>query len=87
MKSGMLAAEAVAEALGRRSPAEVTGYVDRLQSSWVWDELSSVRNIRPAFAKCGLWGGLAYSAIDTYVLRGKAPWTLHHPHRRQRDAA
>jgi hypothetical protein len=23
-----------------------------------------------------LWGGLAYSAIDTYLLRGKAPWTL-----------
>ena len=39
-----------------------------------------MRNIRPAFAKFGLWGGLAYSAIDTYVLRGKAPWTFHHPH-------
>ncbi len=23
--------------------------------------------------------GLAYSALDTYVLRGNAPWTLHHP--------
>ena len=32
-----------------------------------------MRNIRPAFAKFGLWGGLAYSALDTYVLRGKAP--------------
>jgi len=80
MKSGMLAAEAVAEALAGDHPAELPGYVDRLRSSWVWEELSQVRNVRPAFAKFGMWGGLAYSALDTYVLRGKAPWTLHHPH-------
>ena len=47
------------------------------------DELSLVRNVRPSFAKFGLWGGLAYSALDTYILRGKAPWTFHHPHPRQ----
>jgi electron-transferring-flavoprotein dehydrogenase len=76
----MLAAEALAEALAADHPAEVTGYLDRLQSSWVWEELSKVRNVRPAFAKFGMWGGLAYSALDTYLLRGKAPWTFHHPH-------
>jgi len=80
MKSGMLAAEAVAEALAGDHPAEVTGYLERAKSSWVWDELTKVRNIRPAFAKFGMWGGLAYSGLDTYILRGKAPWTLHHPH-------
>jgi electron-transferring-flavoprotein dehydrogenase len=80
MKSGMLAAEAVAEALAGDHPAELTGYFDRLRSSWVWDELSLVRNVRPAFARFGMWGGLAYAGLDTYVLRGKAPWTLHHPH-------
>jgi electron-transferring-flavoprotein dehydrogenase len=42
--------------------------------------LSGVRNIRPAFARFGMWGGLAYSALDTYLLRGRAPWTLHHTH-------
>jgi electron-transferring-flavoprotein dehydrogenase len=51
-----------------------------LKESWVWEELSAVRNVRPAFAKLGMWGGLAYSALDTYVLRGKAPWTFHHTH-------
>jgi len=81
MKSGMLAAEAIAEALASDRPSEVTGYFDRLQSSWVWTELSKVRNVRPAFAKLGMWGGLAYSALDTYLLRGRAPWTLHNPHR------
>ena len=80
MKSGMLAAEAVAEALAGEAPAELTGYPRRCSESWVWEELSLVRNVRPAFAKFGLWGGLAYSAVDTYVLRGKAPWTFHHPH-------
>jgi electron-transferring-flavoprotein dehydrogenase len=35
-----------------------------------------VRNIRPSFHK-GLWAGLVYSAIDTYLFRGKAPWTFH----------
>jgi electron-transferring-flavoprotein dehydrogenase len=80
MKSGMLAAETVADALAAGGAAELTGYEEKLRASWVWQELSQVRNIRPAFAKYGLWGGLAYSAIDTYVLRGKAPWTFHHGH-------
>jgi electron-transferring-flavoprotein dehydrogenase len=43
----------------------------------VGDELRRARNVRPSF-RWGLWGGLAYSALDTYVLRGRAPWTLHH---------
>jgi electron-transferring-flavoprotein dehydrogenase len=36
-----------------------------------------VRNIRPYMAK-GLMPGLVLSAIDTYVFRGNAPWTLNH---------
>jgi electron-transferring-flavoprotein dehydrogenase len=80
MKSGMLAAETVAEALGAGGSAELSGYEARLRDSWVWQELSLVRNIRPSFAKFGMWGGLAYSALDTYLLRGKAPWTFHHAH-------
>ena len=80
MKSGMLAAEAVAEALAAGGAGDLAAYEAKLRESWVWQELSLVRNIRPSFAKFGLWGGLAYSALDTYVLRGKAPWTFHHPH-------
>ncbi len=80
MKSGMLAAEAVAEALAGECPAEPVGYTERLRGSWVWSELSASRNIRPAFAKFGLWGGIAYAAADTYLLRGRAPWSLHQTH-------
>jgi electron-transferring-flavoprotein dehydrogenase len=80
MKSGMLAAETIAEALADGGTSDLTGYEDRLRASWVWQELSLVRNVRPSFARFGMWGGLAYSAVDTYLLRGRAPWTFHHPH-------
>ncbi len=75
MKSGMTAAEAVFDALADENAVEVTDYPARLKQTWVWDELHRVRNIRPSF-RWGLWGGMAYSAIDTYVFQGKAPWTL-----------
>ena len=80
MKSGMLAAETVAEALAAGGHQDLATYQTKLRDSWVWQELSLVRNIRPSFAKFGMWGGLAYSALDTYLLRGKAPWTFHHSH-------
>jgi electron-transferring-flavoprotein dehydrogenase len=77
MKSGMLAAEAAFEALGSSEPIELDSYTERLKKSWVWPELKAVRNIRPSF-HLGLLGGLAGSALDTYLFRGHAPWTLHH---------
>src|SRR4051812_6972877 len=80
MKSGIIAAEVLAEAFAGEHPAELTAYPERLKQSWLWEELYKVRNVRPAFAKFGRWGGFAYSAFDTVVMRGKAPWTLHHPH-------
>jgi electron-transferring-flavoprotein dehydrogenase len=72
MKSGMVAAEiAFRRLLGDQS----ADYRAALEASWIWDELYRVRNIRPAF-RWGLLPGLAYAAFDTYVLRGRAPWTL-----------
>src|SRR5215467_128737 len=71
MKSGMVAAETIFRRLSGDSTAEIR---PALEASWVWDELRRVRNIRPSF-RWGLWTGLAYSALDTYVLRGAAPWT------------
>jgi electron-transferring-flavoprotein dehydrogenase len=78
MKSGMLAAEAIADALAQdQPPAVLEAYPTAFKASWAYDELYRARNIRPSFQK-GLWAGLAYSALDTYLLRGKAPWTFHH---------
>ena len=79
MKSGMVAAEALFAALTGEgeAPAEVTTFREKLEQSWLWDELYTVRNIRPSF-KWGFLGGFLYSAIDTVLFRGRAPWTLHH---------
>nr|WP_294865836.1 electron transfer flavoprotein-ubiquinone oxidoreductase [uncultured Pseudogulbenkiania sp.] len=82
MKSAMLAAEAIVEALATAQegqPLEATAYTATFKQSWLYDELYRVRNIRPAF-RWGLWPAMLYSALDTYLFRGKAPWTLHHKH-------
>lgn len=77
MKSGMVAAESLVLLLQEERKQECTDYSANLKASWLWDDLSKVRNIRPAF-RFGLWPALIYAAIDTYLFRGRAPWTLHH---------
>ena len=80
MKSGMLAADAVFDVItadDASKGAEPVSYAEKIESSWLWKELYKVRNIRPSFNK-GLWAGMAYSALDTYLLRGNAPWTFSH---------
>jgi electron-transferring-flavoprotein dehydrogenase len=77
MKSAMSGAEALFELLQSEAGNEATRYPELLANTWLWDELYRVRNVRPAF-RWGLLGGMAYAAIDTYLLRGVAPWTLHH---------
>lgn len=80
MKSGMVAAHAISDEFQSDNPPRVIeSYPQRLKESWVYDELYRVRNIHPSF-KWGLYGALAYSAVDTYIFRGKAPWTLSHKH-------
>jgi electron-transferring-flavoprotein dehydrogenase len=75
MKSGMLAAEAAFAHITQDKPLEQ--YETALKESWIYSELYRARNIRPGF-KHGLWQGLLNAAIDTYILRGHAPWTRHH---------
>ncbi len=77
MKSGMLAAESTFAHLTSGADGEMTSYSEALKNSWLWDELNRARNIRPGFRK-GLWFGMANAAVDTWIFRGKAPWTMHH---------
>lgn len=88
MKSGMVCADAVLDALAADDPPSVLDdYPARLAESWLWEELYQVRNVRPAFHR-GMWLGIAYSAIDTYLFRGRAPWTFkHHEDHKQLKAA
>lgn len=84
MKSAMIAAEAVfgvlRENAGNAEPlpaAEAAAFAGMMRESWLYRELHQVRNVRPAF-KWGLYGAFAYGAVDTYIFRGRAPWTLKH---------
>ncbi len=81
MKSGMLAAEAIADALAGGKPDVLESYPERFRQSWLYAELKQERNLRPAYEKLGLYGFLGYSAIDTFLFRRRAPWTLHLAHR------
>jgi electron-transferring-flavoprotein dehydrogenase len=77
MKSGMLAAEAVAYALAAgRSNDALPAYTEAFKNSWLQDELYTARNFKPWMAK-GFWLGSLMFGIDQTLFRGKAPWTLH----------
>ena len=79
IKSGMLAADACFEALAAgRSGDELTAYPQAFRQSWLYEELYKARNFKPLMAK-GLIVGSVLFSIDQLLLRGKAPWTLHHP--------
>jgi electron-transferring-flavoprotein dehydrogenase len=79
MKSGITAAESVYSVLEdcRVEKVEVVDYENKLKKSWLWEELYRVRNIKPSF-HWGLFPAMFYSAVDTYLFRGKAPWTFKH---------
>lgn len=60
-------------------PADLSGYTEAFIQSWAYEDLHEVRNVRPSFGtKLGLWGGVAYSGIETLLLRGKGWWTFRH---------
>jgi electron-transferring-flavoprotein dehydrogenase len=80
IKSGMLAADAVATALkAGRSSDELADFPVSIEKSWLHDELYKARNFKPWMSK-GLYTGTMMVGIDQVVFRGKAPWTLHHQH-------
>ncbi len=82
MKTGMLAAEAAAEALaaGDSGQGVLSAYPEAVRRSWVHEELKRARNFRPAAARWGMMLGSLYAGLDLKVLGGRAPWTLHHKH-------
>ena len=79
MKSGMLAADAVADRLFADSEGgdELTAYVDSFKSSWLYEELFASRNFGPAMHKFGPIVGAGFNWFDQNILGGKMPFTLH----------
>ncbi|CAO3666650.1 unnamed protein product [Umbelopsis vinacea] len=84
MKSGMIAAESAYDALFGATPQEsgpivLDSYEENIKNSWVWKELWQVRNVKPSFhSPIGMWGGMAWTGLDTLFLKGRAPWTWKH---------
>ncbi len=79
MKSGMLAAEAIVEALGQgeSAPADLASYADKFASSWVREELYTTRNFSGFMHKFGIVLGSAMVWIDQNIFRGRLPFTLN----------
>ncbi|GAA3713406.1 electron transfer flavoprotein-ubiquinone oxidoreductase [Oceanisphaera sediminis] len=79
MKSGMLAAEAVFEALaaGDEGGKDLASFTDKFKGSWLFDELFRSRNFGPAMHKFGTLLGGAFNVVDQNIFNGKFPLTLH----------
>jgi electron-transferring-flavoprotein dehydrogenase len=76
IKSGMLAADAVAAALSaNRQYDELPDYTASFEASWLHQELHKARNFKPAMNK-GLYTGTLLFGVDQVVFGGKAPWTM-----------
>ncbi len=81
MKSGMLAADAVFNALasGAAGGATLDSYPEMFKNSWLYNELYEARNAGPAIHKFGTLFGSAFTWIDQTFMRGHAPFTLSDP--------
>ncbi len=72
MKSGMLAAETIVDALGHGdcSSKHLRHYEEKVNLSWIYDELHPVRNFHASF-QSGRWSALANSGLQ-FVTKGLA---------------
>ena len=79
MKSGMLAADAVADSLlaGSEGGDALNTYVEAFKGSWLFDELFASRNFGPALHKFGPILGGGFNWMDQHIFGGKLPFTLH----------
>src|SRR6201996_9329322 len=83
MKSGMLAAEAVAEALaaGREGHDELAAYPEAFEKSWAYEDLRKVRNVKPGLKwgmKLGTLHGGLVMWLESLGLGFLTPYTLKH---------
>lgn len=79
MKSGMIAAEAVMEALqqGQAASADLVGYDDAVANSWLGEELYTTRNFAGFMHKFGYILGAGMVWLDQNIFGGRLPFTLH----------
>jgi electron-transferring-flavoprotein dehydrogenase len=81
MKSGMLAAEAVASAIvAGNGKTELSDYDSALRSSWIADELELVKNAQPLVAKFGGAMGTLFAGLDMWLrtVKVRLPFSMKH---------
>lgn len=78
MKSGMIAAEVVFDAIkgGSTGGEELPGFQEAFEKSWLFTELHRARNTTGWLHKFGLFLGSAATWVDQYIFQGKLPFTL-----------
>ena len=81
MKSGMIAAESIAEALKQNTrQADLTSFQDRFKRSWMYTELEQSKNFKQWFKK-GLYVGSLMTGIENLALPligvRNPPWAQH----------
>lgn len=74
MKSGMLAAEAVFEAILNQSAS--ADYQKHFHQSWLYEELYQARNFSSGIHRFGAWLGGGLAMLEHNVLKGKAKWNV-----------
>jgi len=82
MKSGMLAAETVFEAIkdGAEGGNELTAFTTKYENSWLYKELHTDRNFGPVMHKFGNIIGGTIAFFEQNILRGSLPITFHDTH-------
>lgn len=77
MKSGMLAAESIVNALSEgKTGEELTDFDQRFKDSWLHEELYTSRNFVGAMHKFGWFLGSAFLWIEQNIFGGKMPITF-----------
>ncbi|WP_332874222.1 electron transfer flavoprotein-ubiquinone oxidoreductase [Bowmanella yangjiangensis] len=77
MKSGMLAAETLFDAIKSGGEGQdLQAYAEKLSASWLFDELYRSRNFGPAMHKFGTFWGGAFNTLEQNWFAGKLPVTL-----------
>ncbi|MDE3897027.1 MULTISPECIES: electron transfer flavoprotein-ubiquinone oxidoreductase [Vibrio] len=83
MKSGMLAAEAIFDALQADGGQREADYQSLFESSWLFDELKQSRNFASSIHKYGAIMGGALATFEQNIWQSlfhkEAPWTISDP--------
>lgn len=78
MKSGMVAADVVCDALAGEAEggSDLAQFGAAFRSSWAFDELKSARNFGPALHRFGTLMGGTFNTVEQNLFGGKLPFSL-----------